>query len=609
MSERYRLLLQGCRPIVVAVLGAGSPLSALKELGSLTLSFRPGELFGVLAKAAAVDLLSAVLAIGVTATLSGIAGMLRIAEAPRLFASAGTFAGRLLLAVFFLHAVLFWLRSLDLAGYVPVSSYWGLIAAPAFLLIVFVTARGSAKGRVFDNLRVLAGLSAGMAVIGLGLMSFHAAAVAVGTDQAPAVHQESLPQHIVLLSIDTLSAQHLSFEGAVRATTPNLARFAERARVFDRFYANGNWTTPGMTSLATGKRPWTTRTSVANEMPLASEVTDNVFKLAREAGYRTAAFVSNPNAVPSQLRLDTYVDHSRCMLSNRVNVIVASCLGEWFSVPAAAFNLTIAAQLLKHAPDELLASIRSGSSRAIFEPRQVFSPALQWLKTNRHTATFSWLHVMPPHDPHMGPAPFKGASDPSEAFTSMADALGLPGFAARGQQSILDAQSLRYDESILYVDQRLGEFLTALESEPQLKDALVIITADHGESFRHEFGMHGGIRLPEETIRIPLLIAGPGVTPARVKTIHEQVDLLPTLARLMKIPSGDQLHAEGRPLILGDVPEIPDEHAEAYAMSLEQTSSRGPLTRGAVALIRGRYKYVHYFGKPSYPNRLFAKSG
>ncbi|MGH8256419.1 MAG: sulfatase-like hydrolase/transferase, partial [Steroidobacteraceae bacterium] len=65
--------------------------------------------------------------------------------------------------------------------------------------------------------------------------------------------------HIVLLTIDALSAEHMSLYGAARPTTPKLAAFAAAATTFDRTYANGNFTTPGIASILTGTRPWTHR--------------------------------------------------------------------------------------------------------------------------------------------------------------------------------------------------------------------------------------------------------------------------------------------------------------------------------------------------------------
>jgi glucan phosphoethanolaminetransferase (alkaline phosphatase superfamily) len=65
--------------------------------------------------------------------------------------------------------------------------------------------------------------------------------------------------NVLVIVFDTLSAKHLSLYGYPRETAPNLTRFAERATVFHRHYAGGNFTSPGTSSLLTGSYPWTQR--------------------------------------------------------------------------------------------------------------------------------------------------------------------------------------------------------------------------------------------------------------------------------------------------------------------------------------------------------------
>lgn len=65
--------------------------------------------------------------------------------------------------------------------------------------------------------------------------------------------------NIVVLVCDAMSAHNLSLYGYSRKTTPNLERLAERALVYHNHYANGNYTTPGTSSLLTGLKPWTHR--------------------------------------------------------------------------------------------------------------------------------------------------------------------------------------------------------------------------------------------------------------------------------------------------------------------------------------------------------------
>jgi len=95
-----------------------------------------------------------------------------------------------------------------------------------------------------------------------------------------------------------------------------------------------------------------------------------------------------------------------------------------------------------------------------------------------------------------------------------------------------DGDSDRYDQEIAFTDQQIGRLLDALRASGRSERTLVVFTADHGE----EFGEHGGqyhYTLFDEVLRVPLVIAGPGVPKGRDGRVAEQIDLLPTiLARL-----------------------------------------------------------------------------
>jgi arylsulfatase A-like enzyme len=108
----------------------------------------------------------------------------------------------------------------------------------------------------------------------------------------------------------------------------------------------------------------------------------------------------------------------------------------------------------------------------------------------------------------------------------------------------------RYDAEIAYVDHEIGRLLRALESRDLLVDALVVVTADHGE----QFGEHGGrfhYGLWNEIVGVPLIIRGPGLEHQVRQDAAQHIDLLPTLLRLLDVEApprlpGRDLFAEGR---------------------------------------------------------------
>jgi arylsulfatase A-like enzyme/Tfp pilus assembly protein PilF len=176
--------------------------------------------------------------------------------------------------------------------------------------------------------------------------------------------------------------------------------------------------------------------------------------------------------------------------------------------------------------------------RASFVERpadQTARAARDWL-AGRSQRWFAWVHFFDPHSPY----------EPPQAF-------GPP------------RTETPYDGEIAFVDHELGALLRALDPRTQAS-TVVLATADHGESL----GDHGeethGVFVYDATLRVPMLLAGPGIPRGGVSTtLARLVDVAPTLLELAGLPplagvDGRSLAGAAR----GDaLPEEP-----AYAESL-----------------------------------------
>jgi choline-sulfatase len=104
----------------------------------------------------------------------------------------------------------------------------------------------------------------------------------------------------------------------------------------------------------------------------------------------------------------------------------------------------------------------------------------------------------------------------------------------------------RYDAMIRYTDDALAELLPSID----FKRSVVVILADHGEALGERYHqLDHGADVFDEQIRIPLLIASPGMTPRRVDDLVETVDLLPTLLELLAVPLPSDVAPQGRSLV------------------------------------------------------------
>jgi len=163
------------------------------------------------------------------------------------------------------------------------------------------------------------------------------------------------------------------------------------------------------------------------------------------------------------------------------------------------------------------------------------------------TPLFLWVHFFEPHEPYV--------QHPEHHFGD----------------SDMDA----YDSEIAAADDGIDAIVRAVrESRP---NAVVIITADHGEEFGEHGGRYHGSTVYEEQVRVPLLILGPGVKPGRVATPVQTIDLLPTTLSALGIPRPARIRGRDLgPLLAGRAK--PDDPGQAFAETDDyEMLAEGPL--------------------------------
>lgn len=139
----------------------------------------------------------------------------------------------------------------------------------------------------------------------------------------------------------------------------------------------------------------------------------------------------------------------------------------------------------------------------------------------------TWVHYLDPHSPRRKVAAFDFG----------------------------DSDSDKYDSEVAFVDREVGRLIEALRASGATDNAIVVLTADHGESFGEHGATEHGNRPYDEQIHIPLMIWAPGVLPARVTQPVALIDIAPTVLAFLGIReiSG----AEGRNLLIDDLDARP----------------------------------------------------
>jgi arylsulfatase A-like enzyme len=391
---------------------------------------------------------------------------------------------------------------------------------------------------------------------------------------------------VYLITIDALRADDMSIYGYSLPTTPNLARFAEKSTTFDYFVANSNFTTSSTVSIETGTLPWLHR--VFQLWGFVRNGKDRtVEEMMHQQGYYTAMISSNVLASPIQ--------HGTLAGYDAVEYPAPlGFYGGWRYTRFVGTNLqsTISVSALGHLAElgSYLDMLLWGD-RYPFPAEAVFDRARSLVENESgKQPLFVWTHILPPHDPYWPPESLRRSFLPTESPKSYINPSSSDTHKLPTGASAID-QRLRYDEMVLYADREVGRFLDWLESSGRLSRSVVIVTADHGESFEHNWFSHTGPHLYNGLIHIPLLIHLPGQEKAaRVEDLAEQTDLLPTIVDLTGggIPKTSGISL--RTALEGN--SLPERYV--FSMNLEPNSTFLPITKGTVAVMDGEYKYVNY---------------
>ena len=134
----------------------------------------------------------------------------------------------------------------------------------------------------------------------------------------------------------------------------------------------------------------------------------------------------------------------------------------------------------------------------------VIDHALNWLNSQTGKPYFIWVHLYDPHEPYDQPEPF-----------------------------LTKYRRNLYDGEVAYTDQQLGRLLDAAAKHAPQQATMVVVLGDHGESLGDHQEYNHGIFLYDSTLRIPLLMAGPGLPSVKVSQMARSIDVLPTILDLM----------------------------------------------------------------------------
>lgn len=312
-------------------------------------------------------------------------------------------------------------------------------------------------------------------------------------------------RHVILLSLDTLRADHLSSYGYGPPTSPCIDTLASAGVRFETAMANSPETLMSHATLFTSLLP-----SAHGHAKSTQRLSPRIPTLAaalRDEGFLTAAFVGNgflSSLFGYENGFDRYDD----------------------GVPRADF--------LK------------------FDTARSFERAIDFLDRNRDRDTFTFLHTYEIHTAYAPPrdalAPFADAAyagPVGDVFRFWPDAVKLFGTGTPAPNDVKRVVAL-YDAEIRYTDSLVGRLLDALRERSLDGATLVVLLSDHGEEFmEHGTLANHGHSLQEEMLRIPLLLRGPNLPAGRVvRGVVSHIDVAPTILDYLGVARPETFRGE-----------------------------------------------------------------
>jgi arylsulfatase A-like enzyme len=409
--------------------------------------------------------------------------------------------------------------------------------------------------------------------------------------------KENKRQNILLVTFDTLRAEDMSVYGYRKETAPFMDEWAQEATVFSRAEASSTYTAPTTTSLMTGKRVWTHQNyHQGSSFNGRGETLPSVLK---KNGYYIMAYIQNPFASVKHVGISDAVDVAPQPSKFR---IADSLLGLLDKTLYSTFGDKILLYDWITKRDFILYGFINKFSKDVYvttyPTERVFHNFLSDLDKDPPEPFFAWLHLNPPHDPYLPPAGVKRLFNSSPKLLTLKSQLIMRRFSVfpEERKHLVSIFRDRYDEFIRYCDQSFKDFIHKFNEKSVSNNTLIILSADHGESFEHGVLYHNNGHIYEQMTHIPLIIREVGQSEARtVDHLVEQIDIPATILDLVNIPVPHWM--EGRsltPLMRGK--RLP--HRLALSMYLEKNKSlRHPINRGAFAIWDGDYKFILYLGR------------
>ena len=308
--------------------------------------------------------------------------------------------------------------------------------------------------------------------------------------------------NVILVTVNSLRADHISCLGYDKQTTPKFDEFAKNNILFTNSFAASSWQMPSTGSIFTSLYP--TEHGATHINKKLDQQAKTMAEILRKSGFYTVGFCCNPRLSGDYgfgQGFEFYDDYSVSMM-----------------LSSMAFGQEDSFDINKKRTNDL-----------------INDAAIRWLQNNTHKPFFLFIHYYDNHWDYLPPPAYDGLYDPDyQGDIDGTEIAREPLYSNEPSDEDVEHIIALYDGEVRQTDEDLGELLAFLKEQDRFEDSVIIIMGDHGEQFyEHGHTSHHGVF--DELIHIPLAVSVPDFNePKKINCLVSGVDVMPTVFDFVK---------------------------------------------------------------------------
>jgi arylsulfatase A-like enzyme len=367
-------------------------------------------------------------------------------------------------------------------------------------------------------------------------------------------------ENVILITIDSLRADHLGCYGYHKKITPKLDELAENGIIFTHAFSNGPQTTASFPSILTSTYPLmyeVSKQQLSKHRLMIQQLSKHrimISEVLRAAGYSTAAVNCNPY-LSSYYGYNRGFEYFRDFFDDYIGMRIQEFIKSGNrakglisimekKIKKVFRDSSIIYKFLRRFQSEILGRYQEKKYLEILvevkniNAEVINKEAISWLKEKGNNKFFLWIHYMDVHFPYIPSSKYLNYNKRKVISLNrkIIHEYNIKDNLTKISESELKQTIELYDAEIRYVDDSVAMILDEVEKLGLLANTLIIITADHGDEFLEHGDTFHFQKLYDELLRVPLIFYAPELDEKKIiDDLVSLLDLSPTILDILDI--------------------------------------------------------------------------